>query len=668
VLSAPKIEHIVGKTIIAISDGKRSVQLGELSIMREPDNFTSYHDYNRFFAHLLKLHDILSKPEVSLHLANGETIRTKTQTIRAITNLPYQYWLVHLFSGVGFFVGVWIWGYRKDLLPSQLLVVGGCGYMLAAACLATYGYRELAFDPVQFRLLASINHLSNSILAYTLVILLCHYPSRLFKQPITLIGFVFCLLIWINEQLQIVSIPIHNFYLLQYLLPVGLGVFLARWQWRKHNHDPVARASIRWLFISIFLSIGLVVILYFGPTLFNEPPLLPLWLAQFVLLGLYIGFTLGVMQYGLFHVERWWFTCWIWFFAGLFVSGFDIVMVYIFNFKPQASLSLSILLTAWLYFPLRHWLWVSTVGSTRTRLEEFYPMLLESYISSNSICEFIRNWPIVLKNIYRPLLIESRTRSIPDVSIVDQGYTILIPDINDPARHWVLCGMQMGGRLFSSYEVEFIKHAIQFARNCIAWGKNRDDIAKRERARITRDLHDEVGALLLSLIYKAESAENRQLARAALAGVRATIYSLNDEVDETMQAALSTWRAQIFERLAEANITLSWDIYNLNEDFKLNARQRINLDKILSEAFSNIIKHAKPLNVVVTVEERPDGMNIVVVNDGVISDPASWKPHGGLYNMRNRANEINGTLNWKVLATVPATIELTISFAKTMPW
>lgn len=659
--SQDRLNQLDNEVLIAISDGRQTIELNELSMMQEPDNFTNYAEYNAFFDHLAALYEIASHPRVTLYLANGDKVQIQTDSIRPVADLPYQFWLMQLFSGIGFFIGIWIWGFRRGKLSSRLLAVGGLGFMLAGACVSCYGYRELAFNPDQFKLLANINHLSNSLFAYSLMILLCYYPSRLFKAPVVFIGFFSCVVIWLNEVFQGIQILVHTFYFLQYFLPAVLGIIFGRLQWLKHKNDPVAKASIRWFLLTLFLSVGIVVLLYFGPTLFNEAPLLPLWVAQFVLLGLYIGFVFGVLQYRLFQIERWWFACWVWFFAGIFVSLIDVVLVYTFNVHPLNSLSISILVTAWLYFPLRHWVWQLTFHSAQSRLETFYPLLLESYISSGSVERFKQNWPKVLKNFYRPLSIQQKPNGLNDVSIVDQGYSILIPDIDESTQHWEVSGMDNGSKLFSVHEVDFIRTAVKFSRKCIEWGKGRDEIAKQERDRITRDLHDDVGALLLTLIHKSETPENSELARSALKGVRETIYSLRDDHRETIQLALSVWREEIFKRLEAANVQLYWYAMDMSEEIVLSPRQRINLDRILREAITNILKHAQPRSIIFNIQEQSGRLDIKIIDDGNVTDPNSWKPHTGLFNMHNRANEIKVSLTWTILLTSPAKTQLTIS-------
>lgn len=144
--------------------------------------------------------------------------------------------------------------------------------------------------------------------------------------------------VWLNETLQYYEVPIHTFYVLPYFATSILGLIAGRWQWQQHKNNPVARASIRWFLLTLTLCIGSTLALYFIPALFDEAPLLPVWVAQIIMLMLYIGLVLGVVQYRLFDVEQWWFNCWIWFFSGCCVIAMDILLMY-FLILPRYNLS-----------------------------------------------------------------------------------------------------------------------------------------------------------------------------------------------------------------------------------------------------------------------------------------------------------------------------------------
>ena len=214
-------------------------------------------------------------------------------------------------------------------------------------------------------------------------------------------------LIWINETLQIVQWPVHAFYMPTLILPYMVGLFLARQQWRLTRQRPVERASLLWFLLTVFLSIGFAVVLYLGPTLFGDQPILPIWLAQSMLLTLYAGLALGALRYRLFDIERWWFASWIWFLGGVSVVVIDLIMISLLNINPLGALSVAVLITAWIYFPARQWLWEHLVRSPEQRLERYLPQLMESYFSVSTHNAFKTQWPALLGKIFNPLSIKT---------------------------------------------------------------------------------------------------------------------------------------------------------------------------------------------------------------------------------------------------------------------
>ncbi|NOQ13818.1 MAG: hypothetical protein GQ583_04960, partial [Methyloprofundus sp.] len=373
--------------------------------------------------------------------------------------------------------------------------------------------------------------------------------------------------------------------------------------------------------------------------------------AQFIILSLYIGLVFGVIKYRLFDVEEWWFNCWIWLFSGCCVVAIDLSLIYLFNISSLESLSVAILATAWCYFPMRQWLWTKKIHPRSSRVNDFFPLLTQSYISSPSIKHFENSWPEILGNIYLPLSVQLRPQALDAIELSNHGLTIKLPALNDQ-QHVVLSGKEKGGKLFNKYDVDFIESALAYARNCITWKNNREEGARLERERIIRDLHDDVGALLLTLVHKAESEENAMLARNALKGVRETIYSLHDNNFTTLNDALYSWREEIKLRTDAANVNLLWDTDELKDDaYLLSPRQRINLDRILRESITNILKHAQPQTISIGINEYNNKLQLIIMDDGISTDSSQWQANTGLYSLNARAKEIKANLAWDSLSS-----------------
>lgn len=174
-----------------------------------------------------------------------------------------------------------------------------------------------------------------------------------------------------------------------------------------------------------------------------------------------------------------------------------------------------------------------------------------------------------------------------------------------------------------------------------------NDLQRRvtESAHIMRDLHDDVGAKLLTLAHLSDNTSNAETARSALQTLRETIRGLKlEEVTIDLVDALADWRAEAAERLEAASISLVWEQKDDLSGVTLNNRQQINLGRVVREAISNAIRHAQPSVIGVDTESGERELIISVWDDGPQTDPSQWMAGTGINNMRRRATELGGRL------------------------
>lgn len=160
-----------------------------------------------------------------------------------------------------------------------------------------------------------------------------------------------------------------------------------------------------------------------------------------------------------------------------------------------------------------------------------------------------------------------------------------------------------------------------------------------ERERIFRDLHDDVGAKLLSLVYRAQRAEDADLARSALRDLR-DVVSYTGAARFTLDELAADWRSECEQRLSEAGIRLDWQNDGAAE--ALSQPQALNIGRILREAISNVIRHAGASSVAIRLEATEDALHLSIVDDGRgLAEDA--QPRGrGLRNMQVRAQRLGG--------------------------
>ncbi len=85
-----------------------------------------------------------------------------------------------------------------------------------------------------------------------------------------------------------------------------------------------------------------------------------------------------------------------------------------------------------------------------------------------------------------------------------------------------------------------------------------EQITEKERKRIAADLHDDLGAKLLTIVHTSESDRISTLAREALEEMRLSVRGLTGK-PVRLADAMGDWRAEVIGRLGQAGIDGEWD-------------------------------------------------------------------------------------------------------------
>jgi two-component system, NarL family, sensor histidine kinase UhpB len=170
-----------------------------------------------------------------------------------------------------------------------------------------------------------------------------------------------------------------------------------------------------------------------------------------------------------------------------------------------------------------------------------------------------------------------------------------------------------------------------------------EQVTERERKRIAGDLHDDLGAKLLTIVHTSDSERISSLAREALEEMRLSVRGLTGK-PVRLADALGDWRAEFVSRLAQAGVEAEWVA---PEDLPqtLSARAYVQTTRILREATSNIIKHSGASNCSVSAGISDGDFQLVVQDDGdgISSDIERRMDRGhGLAGMKNRAKQLQG--------------------------
>jgi signal transduction histidine kinase len=187
--------------------------------------------------------------------------------------------------------------------------------------------------------------------------------------------------------------------------------------------------------------------------------------------------------------------------------------------------------------------------------------------------------------------------------------------------------------------------AVEIERNFAQLAELRvEQVTERERKRIAADLHDDLGAKLLTIVHTSESERISTLAREALEEMRLSVRGLTGRPMRVMDA-LADWRAEFVSRLGQAGIEADWSSPSEEIEQTLSARAYVQTTRILRESVSNIIKHSGATYCKVRCTLRGTDFGLVVQDNGkgipMEFDGKLDRGHG-MASMKHRAKQLQG--------------------------
>ncbi len=171
-----------------------------------------------------------------------------------------------------------------------------------------------------------------------------------------------------------------------------------------------------------------------------------------------------------------------------------------------------------------------------------------------------------------------------------------------------------------------------------------EQVTEKERKRIAADLHDDLGAKLLTIVHTSESERISTLAREALEEMRLSVRGLTGK-PVRLADALADWRAETVMRLGQANVEIDWKSLAEDSEQVLPARAYVQTTRILREAVNNIIKHSGASHVKVrcAISGEQFGMNIQDNGKGIPMELDGKLDRGhGMTSMKQRAKQMQG--------------------------
>jgi two-component system sensor histidine kinase UhpB len=197
----------------------------------------------------------------------------------------------------------------------------------------------------------------------------------------------------------------------------------------------------------------------------------------------------------------------------------------------------------------------------------------------------------------------------------------------------------------NSLERRIAEATAEMERNYVQMAELRvEQVTEKERKRIAGDLHDDLGAKLLTIVHTSESERISSLAREALEEMRLSVRGLTGK-PLPVADALADWRAETVSRLGQAGIEVDWRSPTEDVTQQLSARAFVQTTRILREAVSNVIKHSGASHCKVRCSLGQQDFVLVVQDNGkgipMELDGKLDRGHG-MASMKHRAKQMQG--------------------------
>ena len=631
--------------------------------VEDPGSIVGDTEFSAFMAKQNRLHQALQAPVVQLSWLNpaGQTVQTvqAVQPLRPIVSLPVDFWLQCLVGLGCMLVGSWVWALRPHDTAAQLFALTGFCVLLFALAAACYSSRNLALAQADFEVLAALNRFGATAYGFAGLGFFSRYPL-----PLLRLRYLWLLLLGqIALHLAIALAWLPQFAIqavtgLQMLGMLGLMV-VQGWLCRRR---PLERAALTWLGMSVLLGAGGFITLQVLPLLLGYVPLASQGLSFVFFLLPYIGIALGITRYRLFDVGDWAFRLLFFMFGALLLLLLDVALIGVLHWSGAEAISAALLLVGLVYLPLRDSLQRKWFRRPELPRSELFARAMGVAFAPDVAQRQLR-WEDLLHKLFRPLRIERDAPASAVVQLREDGLALALPAV---AGLSALCLWQaeQGRGLFKQQQAQLADRLLDLLAQAQASREAYERGAQAERQRVAQDLHDDIGARLLTALHTAD-APLRPLLQETLAEVRGIAQGLA-ETGASLELLLPELRQEAARRCEAAGVQLDWPPMQTAallascpcpeaQKHSLDYRARRALVSVLREAISNALKHAAAQRIVVRYRWSQDGQNLLLdVADDGLGLPAAAQECGdtgqnqgmGMAGLSRRLQRLGGQVQW----------------------
>jgi signal transduction histidine kinase len=643
----PELRTHVGQTLTALAAGGSSVQLPDALALQRSARWI-LDDAQR--ARHLVLHEqianLLAQPSLRLSFADGGVV-TLAPHPRGFSGLPPTYWLLSAFALALYLVAMVVLMAKPNLrnLVYVLLTLPQAGTLVLIAVESTMG---LAL-PLPFpRLDLSLRLAFDLMTAAGIVSAASLHPRKLPGHGwINLCAWAIAAALLVA---QVTGRLTHVWWWAQAAIVFYglLTIALMTWSYRLEPHPfatVLRRFGVVTLCTWLLLTFGLAAadggyvgaqntLASIGPTIWY------VFFGSLLLLVPFLSRSQQIMrEFSLLAA------------VSTVATSLDLLFVAVFSLGQFASLTLSLFVSLAVYSGARQWILTQLLGSsmvtTERMFEQLYRIAREVEAHPERTATLLSQ---LLRELFEPMEVVLVERKLSHARVAGDGSTLLVPVpvLSGQPENTGAIAIRFawrGRRLFVSEDARLTDRIVEQLRRAVAFDKAVEQGRSEERMRIAQDLHDDIGARLLTLMYKAQSPEMEDYVRHTLQDLKTLTRGLAAP-NHRLSHAAAEWKADLTQRLTAAHIELRWS-FTFDDDVLLSVVQWSALTRVMRELVSNTIAHAQATQVTIDFELSGDTLVLSVVDDGVGSNPRAWSHGLGLGGVRKRVKQLGGEVEWR---------------------
>lgn len=635
---------LLGRPYAALPDGAHpsvivwggdSVALDGTDLMDEPDKLPDYAAMETMLNRQGMLYDALTQPDARLrYTLGGETAEVAPHP-RQLSDLPVVFWFQLIVGMAGMLVSGWLLALRPQEMAVRLFALTGVSLATSAMAAAVYSSRQVALPTELFRILSGLNHIGATWFGVGLIGMFLLYPRPLVRPVWLLVPAGLVAMGNVLHVARLSPVNLANFMVAIEAL-VALGLVVA--QWRLSKRMPLDRAGLRYLVLATWIGVAGFVGLSIFPALLNRHDMSPVsqGYAFGFFLVMYVGIALGLARYRLFDLDRYAFRVWMWLGAGMMILVLDGILLLFLRDQPLNRFAIALILGSFLYFPMRQALMARVLTARSVSLQGHMPELLGAALERDPAARAMA-WDALLRAIWTPLSVRQPEHEPDRPELRDEGMELHLPDACGVGAR-CLGHAADGRRLFNGDDLALAATLCDMVSLTRASSEAYDAGVTTERDRISRDMHDTIGAQLLSALHAREADRKDALLREALADMRG-IIDADFAGNFTLAGVMADLRVETLDRLENSGIGAEWPVAPL-PDKAIPIPVATALRAIVREAVSNTIRHSGARRMVIAPRIEGDLLRIAMQDNGTFTRSA--RTGRGLDNMRTRVEALGG--------------------------